>query len=228
MKAPIALVAALGLAAGACAAEVNDAGSNASSADASLIDLAGGDDQGQVNPPDPPGESDAEGTGPVSPGPSEPAAPGELGAPCDEPDDCYSGFCIITPDGKACTETCDEECPAGWGCRQLVQGDPIFLCLPKWLHLCDPCQTTSDCVSDAGDVGHYCLDRGELHLLVVGQRIAAFIAKHDDRERSGEPESGSHGEAVLGSAHQLVAGLLAPAAAWLRRGSAGGEEVSTT
>ena len=90
-----------------------------------------------------------------------PAEPGELGYPCDENDDCFSGWCVITAEGKQCSKTCEESCPLGWECRQLVKGDPVFICLPRWLHLCDPCETTTDCVQDESDTGHYCLDRGE-------------------------------------------------------------------
>ena len=81
--------------------------------------------------------------------------------PCTTQADCNSGWCIATPQGKRCTKTCQDECPAGWACRQLVQGDPVFICQPRWLHICDPCRTTEDCRSSASDDGHFCLDWGE-------------------------------------------------------------------
>ena len=37
--------------------------------------------------------------------------PGEAGYPCESGADCNEGFCIQTPDGMQCTETCEEECP---------------------------------------------------------------------------------------------------------------------
>ena len=44
---------------------------------------------------------------------------GEPGCPCDVPDDCNSGYCITTGDGKQCTSTCDSECPQGWRCADV-------------------------------------------------------------------------------------------------------------
>lgn len=88
------------------------------------------------------------------------AQPGEFGYPCVSNGDCNSGWCIVTPEGKTCTKPCIEDCPDGWRCSQLVQGDPVFLCLPRWLHLCDPCGEATDCAASSGDLGHYCLDRG--------------------------------------------------------------------
>jgi len=87
--------------------------------------------------------------------------PGEFLYPCTDNEECYSGWCIPTKDGTLCTKTCLEECPEGWDCRPLVtEGDPVYLCLPRWLHLCDPCTETADCGSDESDAGHYCLDHG--------------------------------------------------------------------
>ncbi len=86
--------------------------------------------------------------------------PGEFLYPCNSNDDCNSGWCITTSQGQVCTKTCFDECPEDWSCRPLVKGDPVYLCLPKWLHICDPCLTASDCSQSAADTGHYCLDGG--------------------------------------------------------------------
>ena len=85
---------------------------------------------------------------------------GELGYPCVANDDCNSGWCILSANGKVCTKPCLDECPDGWVCRQRVASDPVFLCLPRWLHVCDPCRESSDCSSGEGDLGHHCLDLG--------------------------------------------------------------------
>ena len=87
--------------------------------------------------------------------------PGEFGWPCTSNDDCYSGWCVVTPDGQICTKTCEEDCPANYECRPLLtEGDPVYMCLPKWMHLCDPCSNTKDCAGEGSDTGNYCLDLG--------------------------------------------------------------------
>jgi hypothetical protein len=85
---------------------------------------------------------------------------GEFGWPCDEPDDCDSEFCVITANGQQCTETCEDSCPEGFSCRQLSATDPIFVCLPRWVKLCDPCQQASECRANGLDLGTHCVDHG--------------------------------------------------------------------
>ena len=93
-----------------------------------------------------------------------PPAPGELGAPCEDNDDCFSGYCITGPEGDICTKTCESDCPNGWACKSVsTGGDVTYICVPDFLNLCRPCHTTADCTStglgpiDSDDV---CLDFG--------------------------------------------------------------------
>jgi hypothetical protein len=88
------------------------------------------------------------------------AQPGQFGYPCVSNGDCFSGWCVISPLGKICTRTCTESCPDGFACGQLVAQDPVFVCLPRWIHLCDPCTKSSECSGFASDSGNFCLDRG--------------------------------------------------------------------
>ncbi|MCB9787963.1 MAG: putative metal-binding motif-containing protein [Deltaproteobacteria bacterium] len=88
------------------------------------------------------------------------AQPGEFGYPCVSNGDCHSGWCVLSAAGKICTRACTEACPDGFTCGQLVAQDPVFLCLPRWVHLCDPCGVSADCSGFPGDSGHFCLDRG--------------------------------------------------------------------
>ncbi|EGE55402.1 hypothetical protein RHECNPAF_930048 [Rhizobium etli CNPAF512] len=44
----------------------------------------------------------------------------------------------------------------------------------------------------------HALDCGELHLLIFGREITAFVAEHDDRERRGEAEGGGNRHRALG------------------------------
>jgi hypothetical protein len=86
---------------------------------------------------------------------------GEFGAGCTNNDDCFSGYCVPTADGNVCSKTCEGSCPDGWTCKPLVDTDTNFICLPRWLHLCDPCEKASDCSANSSDLGHYCVDTGE-------------------------------------------------------------------
>jgi hypothetical protein len=90
----------------------------------------------------------------------EPPQPGELGWPCDENLDCNSGYCIQTAEGRQCTRTCVDTCPSGWECRQLPGQDAVFVCLPRFIHLCDPCRESTEC-NGPGQSGNYCLSRGD-------------------------------------------------------------------
>ncbi len=75
--------------------------------------------------------------------------PGEFLYPCDNSDECNGGFCVPTANGSVCTTTCIEDCPPGWTC---VQGptdpDVTFICVPRFAHLCDPCNENSDCETE--------------------------------------------------------------------------------
>ena len=88
--------------------------------------------------------------------------PGELGYPCAGDDECLSGYCIQTPDGRVCTIVCDSECPWDWECA-LDQGsapDVIYVCTPRFVSLCRPCLTNSDCWSNSLDSGERCMNMG--------------------------------------------------------------------
>ena len=86
--------------------------------------------------------------------------PGEAGYPCDKGTDCTEGLCILTPDGKQCTMTCEEECPFGWECVQYAPSRPdqVFICAPRFMDLCRPCNTNDDCLANGADLGQRCVD----------------------------------------------------------------------
>ena len=87
---------------------------------------------------------------------------GDFGWPCDENIECNSGFCVQTPVGKVCTDTCLENCPPAWACSEVtVTGaDTTYICKPKYLHLCDPCESNEDC-ADIAAANAKCLPYGE-------------------------------------------------------------------
>ncbi|MFO0745373.1 MAG: hypothetical protein U1F43_06835 [Myxococcota bacterium] len=89
-----------------------------------------------------------------------PPQPGEFGYTCDENLDCNSGYCVQTADGRQCTRACIDSCPSGYDCRLAPGTDATFICLPRFLHICDPCRETSEC-NEGGGAGNYCLGYGE-------------------------------------------------------------------
>ncbi len=88
----------------------------------------------------------------VSQGCEFPAKPakGEPGFACTGNGDCDSGVCVDGPTGKICSVTCQDCCPTGFKCEaQSAASDAIFVCRPKWLALCRPCNKDAEC-ADAG------------------------------------------------------------------------------
>jgi len=88
--------------------------------------------------------------------------------PCIENSDCSDGWCVEGPDGnKVCTETCVEACPKDWKCDQVtsVGSDTVFICMPRWLGICRPCDEADDCpLSDSvchgtDEDGRFCASR---------------------------------------------------------------------
>ncbi len=112
--------------------------------------------------PELPGDSGPEKDGaplPDEEGPSDVPLPGEPGAACQANGECSSGYCIQTPDGQKCTDTCVEECPFDWMCAQTTAAgpDPVWLCVPRFLDLCRPCHSNSECSHFGGGTGGKCI-----------------------------------------------------------------------
>ena len=81
---------------------------------------------------------------------------------CNENSDCQSGWCVLHMGEKVCTEACQEECPPGWTCQQVMGTGPdvYFICVSSFSNLCRPCATGSDCGNIAGGE-EPCLDYGD-------------------------------------------------------------------
>ena len=88
--------------------------------------------------------------------------PGEFGYPCQDDDECLSGFCVVTLQGKMCTVECLEECPAGWQCglHEPSLPDQVYICIPGSVSLCRPCMGAADCKVNGVDAGDACVDHG--------------------------------------------------------------------
>ncbi len=82
----------------------------------------------------------------------------DFGCLCEVNEDCDSGWCVIV-DAKTgerrCTTLCLDECPEGWGCKNvgLIGSDPLFLCMPDIDPLCNlNCLKDADC-----GIGNLCV-----------------------------------------------------------------------
>jgi hypothetical protein len=83
------------------------------------------------------------------------------GCPCVNSDDCEA-YCVTTDLGKRCVSTCTESCPAGFACilADVGSSDPVFLCLPRYAKLCQPCREHVDCQAQGDGELSLCLDYG--------------------------------------------------------------------
>ncbi len=80
---------------------------------------------------------------------------------CEANGDCQSGWCVQSLGEGVCSQACQEECPAGWSCKQVAGTDPdvVYICVAKYANLCRPCFQSSDCASTGG-AEDACLDYG--------------------------------------------------------------------
>ena len=80
---------------------------------------------------------------------------------CIENNQCQSGWCVEHMGEGVCTQMCQDECPAGWTCKQLAGADPdvVFVCASNVANLCKPCNGPADCKSPGG-VDDACVDYG--------------------------------------------------------------------
>lgn len=84
------------------------------------------------------------------------AETGCFGDPCTESKECADGLCVDHLGGKVCTQFCVEECPAGFGCKQVSLGgsDLVYACVSNHPRLCRPCHEDADCQTPENEGGH--------------------------------------------------------------------------
>ncbi len=83
--------------------------------------------------------------------------PRAFGFPCLSNNDCDSGFCIDTRQGKVCSTSCVSDCPSGFQCTNVsgTGSDIVYACISRFTRLCDPCKEHSDC-NAPGTAGNVC------------------------------------------------------------------------
>jgi len=134
----------------------SSAGSGEFDADAGRDPGADADEEIVLVPPTPDGGADAAPDTPFVPDVPDAfsgceAGEGCVGDPCEEGADCISGWCVDHLGGSVCTDTCVEDCPAGWSCDQVgMEPDLIFICVSLHPTLCVPCAVTANCASGTG------------------------------------------------------------------------------
>ena len=99
-----------------------------------------------------------------------PIQQGQPGWPCADNAECLSGWCIETPDGKACAATClsGEACQAGYECVQVATvPDVQYACVHPAPRACRPCSAASDCESAVSPAKMDCVDLAGLDWCVV-------------------------------------------------------------
>ncbi|MFH1533220.1 MAG: MopE-related protein [Pseudomonadota bacterium] len=159
----IALVIALAAAALLVAACGTGAGKVSTDTPETPEDTTGdtiiGNDAGEPDAPAGDAQPDQYADGAGDSGPQ----PGAFGWPCDDPEDCDSGYCILTGEKKICTMTCVEECPADFVCAPVSTTPPdvTYLCLPRFDKVCQPCVDHAECQPILGGSVDLCLDYGD-------------------------------------------------------------------
>lgn len=102
--------------------------------------------------------------------------PGGAYCPCDDANDCNSGYCVDAPIGKVCAQVCSASCADGWTCANVPNGaDLLQICVPKWGFYCAPCLSSASCQVAVGTVGAACVDYG-----VAGSYCAASCNSDSD------------------------------------------------
>ena len=115
-----------------------------------------------------PGPSDVEPSPDIDPTPDPDAgpAPGLPGDPfteCTDHNQCISGWCVESREGRQCSKFCTGgDCPDGWSCQLVQSGgrDPYSICVPLHPRLCQPCRTNNDCATALTGDGALCIPHG--------------------------------------------------------------------
>ena len=135
-----------------CATEVTDAGAEAT--DVGGFDAAGFETIGSLDV----------GFTPEDAATSDTGTSGSFLTPCQDNAECFSGWCVDSPEGDVCTKNCEDDsgCPDGWSCSQVSAGgaDPAFICVANDARLCRPCESDDDCNVPGFPTQGLCIETG--------------------------------------------------------------------
>ena len=109
-------------------------------------------------------------TGPADTGPADSSA-ADVGAgdtntadvpvikqACTNNDECTSGSCLPTPEGRFCADSCVSSCPVDYACKEVLTGsDVVYVCAHKSPYRCRPCANDSDCDVSGKSAGGVCV-----------------------------------------------------------------------
>jgi hypothetical protein len=113
----------------------------------------------------PDGGLDAEADAGTDAGPSCTAPFAEWRCPCEQDDDCLSGYCVATHEGQVCSTPCQDQCPEpGWICSEVPSTCPDcqYICVFQYTALCQPCMTDDECAGTAASsIDARCVDYGD-------------------------------------------------------------------
>jgi hypothetical protein len=89
---------------------------------------------------------------------------------CQDNGDCQSGWCVEHMGEALCSMICQEECPPGWTCKQLLATGPdvTYICVSDHANLCRPCSTGDNC-KGVGGAEDACIDYGSEGSFCGGQ-----------------------------------------------------------
>ena len=91
------------------------------------------------------------------------AGDGGFLCPCTDDDECASGYCVDTSDGRVCSEPCQGECEGeGWVCAEVAETCPDceYICVWPFADLCRPCTEHGQCPGPLGLGNGGCVDYG--------------------------------------------------------------------
>ena len=90
--------------------------------------------------------------------------PGGPNCPCKIPGDCDNNICLEVPDGHRCGIPCGGgSCPDNYACTLINQsggGDLLYICVPKWSRICEPCDDSKLCSGALGSEKSACVAYG--------------------------------------------------------------------
>ncbi len=95
--------------------------------------------------------------------PGDGPAAGQVGSPCETAGECFSGWCLPSPDGLVCSKGCVEDCQPGWQCQSVTgpTGLTSFVCINPTALLCLPCLDNLQCNQAIAAGTNLCVSHGD-------------------------------------------------------------------